>query len=175
MKLHLFRFGLGLLAILACSCAHMGSNTRPQLPPPIGPVQVRVDVPPSLQPFQEDDVANVFVALLHEEFQRHGYAGFLRQLRPTESADPEIPLLTLNLLEWRIAHAGTVTCTFSGQLQTPDAQEKLGTFTQTSFRQMNGPGRFGLSESFNNSAEGAIGQLYERIAQTGLLAGSVGR
>lgn len=137
-----------------------------------GPVlQVQLNMPPSWQPIFEDEVADAFISHVRDVFQRRGYEGTIKEVDALDEPDPGCCLLTINLLDWRMGHTGSIECTFTGTLQTEHGTRSLGIYTNSAFRWMNGPGRFGLADTFDDAARGAIRDLYHDVAKTELVPG----
>ncbi len=136
-----------------------------------GTLQVQVDVPPSWRPMFEDEIARSFVGRVRDVFRREGYPGEIKYVSDYDTPDQGCCLLTINLVEWR-AHLGpNIECTFTANLQTDQTTRNLGIFTDYALRWMHGPGRFGLADTFGSAAEGALRQLYNRLAKTELVPG----
>jgi hypothetical protein len=152
----------GLLLFLP-ACA---TTERPEVP---GTLKVQVNVPPSWSILLDDRVSEVFVDYVREAFYRAGFDRPVEEVRYVEDSAKVPYLLTLNLNEWRINRVGNIDCTFSASLQTPRGTRDLGLFTNTTMRWFGGPGRFGLSRSFAEAADGAIGDLCDKIAKSELL------
>lgn len=152
-----------LLFLPACA-----TTDRPDVP---GTLNVQVNVPPSWNMLLDDRIAEAFVDRVRDVFYR---AGFDRPVQEVRFArDPaNVPyLLTINLNEWRINRVGNIECTFTADLQTPQGSRHLGLYTNTTMRWLGGPGRFGLSRSFEEAAEGAIRDLCADVAKTEMLPG----
>ncbi len=139
--------------------------------PATSTLQVEIIVPPSWRPMLEDRVADEFVSTTDEIFHREGYSGRIQQVTALDEPTVGCCLLTIRLLEWRIDPVGNINCTFNANLQTERTTRSLGLYTQTAFRWMTGPGRFGLAEALDTAAEGAIRELYDSLAKTKLIPG----
>ncbi len=122
-----------------------------------------------------DDITTAFAQRLDEVFHRQGFQGEIRQIALLDQPARALPLLTINLTEWRVDLVGNITCTFTGNVQTGETKRSLGIFTESAFRWMSGPGRFGLADSLGQAAEGAIRQLYDKLARSGQLTPAEGR
>ena len=153
----------GLLLLPGCA------TTEPVEVP--GTLKVHVSVPPSWNLLFEDRISEAFVDHMREVFHHRGFDRPVEEVRFVEDPTKEPYLLTINLTEWRINRIGNIDCTFTASLQTPDETRHLGVYTNMSMRWFGGPGRFGLSRSFEEAAEGAIEDLYNDIAKTELLPG----
>ena len=166
------RSALIFLCGLTCAVqAPAASNPRSSAPAKPGTLQVQVNVPPSWQPMFEDRFTEAFVSNMVDVFRRQGYKGGIVEVRWFEEPSPGCCLLTINLTEWRMNHVGNIDCLFTANLQTDRATRHLGIFSGMAFRWMSGPGRFGLSDAFEDAAEDAIRQLYSALAKTELVPG----
>lgn len=160
-----------VLGLAACSTVGRPGDTRLVNGPVSGPdaLQVQVVVPPSWRPLLEDRVADAFVSEIADEFDREGFVGRIGQLYPTDQPVPGTPLLSINLVEWRMDFSGNINCTFTATVQNNGMVRQLGVFSGMSLRWMSGPGRFGLSDSFDQAAQDAIQQLYTALAKSRLV------
>lgn len=150
------------LFLLLAGCA----TSRVEVP---GALKVQVNVPPSWNLLLDDRISDAFVDRVRESFQRSGFSRPVEEVRYVEDPAKVPYLLTINLTDWRITRIGNVDCTFTANLKTPEGTRQLGIYTNTTMRWLTGPGRFGLSRSFDEAAEGAIRNLCQDIAATELL------
>lgn len=159
------------LIVAACSTSPGSNNTQIVNGPVSGPnaLQVQVVVPPSWRPMFEDRVSDAFVNEIADEFDRQGFNGRIGQLYPSDQPAPGTPVLTINLVEWRMDVTGNINCTFTASVQDNGMARSLGTFSGMSLRWMSGPGRFGMADSYDKAAQDAIEQLYRSLAQTGMV------
>ena len=92
---------------------------------------------------------------------------------------PKLPVLEVRLLEWRISRTGNAECTFSASLKTAGAEKSLGLVANTAIFWPTQRGHWGMGRSFetanalDNAAERALRELYQRVAETGLIPGLV--
>jgi len=119
----------------------------------------------------EDRVADAFVSHLTDVFQREGYRGQIIQLAPTDREDPRLPLISVNLIEWRGDRTGRITCMFGANLVYNGASHHLGTFNGMALRWMNGPGRFGVADTFGDAADDAVRDLYRALTEANVIPG----
>lgn len=134
-------------------------------------LQVQIIVPPQWVPMLEDDITDTFVSRIRDVFRRQDFAGGIKEVKSYDEPDPGCCLLSIHLVDWRINHAGNIDCTFTATLQTAKTTRNLGFFSDTAFRWMSGPGRFGLADAFEEAADGAIRQLHRQLARTELVPG----
>lgn len=140
-------------------------------------IQVTVEVPPSWQPFLEDDVAEAFAFRLQDTFRRQGYAGRIAHVRAPAEPQAGLPTLVLRLTEWRIDRTGNARCTFSASLRTPLGEKSLGLFTDTAIFWPAVGGRWGISRrldaahALEDAAERALRDLHDRVAASDLIPG----
>jgi hypothetical protein len=153
----------GLLLLLLPGCATM--NT-PDVP---GTLNVHVNVPPQWNMFWNDRVTMAFVDVTRDVFHRNGFDRPVEEVWYYEDIERAPNLLTVNLHEWRIDRVGQVECTFTADLRTPAGTKRLGVYTHTEMWGYHGPGRFGLAQSFENAAEGALRELCEDVARSEML------
>jgi hypothetical protein len=78
-------------------------------------------------------------------------------------------VLTINLMEWRFDPLGNISCTFTANLQTPRGTRDLGVYSSTSLGISRSPGIWGLADSFDEAAQGAIVDLYRAVQKSELL------
>lgn len=135
-------------------------------------LQVQVDIPPTWRPMFEDRITDAFVSRIRDVFRSQGYSGKIEHVTDFDEPASGCCLLTIHLVEWRARFfSDNIECTFTASLQTGEAIRELGVFSDRTFRWMHSPGRFGLAESFGEAADGAIRQLYDRLAKTDLVPG----
>ncbi|MBA4136351.1 MAG: hypothetical protein C0518_03430 [Opitutus sp.] len=141
-------------------------------------LQLRVDVPPSWRPFLDDDIADALARVVQERFRRQGYQGVIAYIEEGRGApNPDLPLLTIRLHEWRITRSSFAECTLSSLLRTGGQDIDLGLVTNTEMTWIRDRGRFGLAhahetaDAFEDAASGAMRDLYRRIAETGKVPG----
>jgi hypothetical protein len=154
----------------AATARDSASETGTPAPAPV-PLKVLVNVPPSWDLFLDDRIGEAFAEQMRAIFEQEGFRGPVEAMRFVEEPARVPYLLTVNLHEWRIHHAGRITCTFGATLQTPQGTQDLGLYTNTTMRWLNGPGRWGLAASFEEAAAGAISNLCDMIARTELVPG----
>lgn len=160
-----------LLLCVSLSAAAAPADKQPSPPSKPGTLQVQINIPPTWRPMFEDRVTEAFASYISDVFRRQGYKGDVTEVRSHEEPSPGCCLLTINLTEWRMNHIGNIDCTFTANVQTERANRHLGVFSGMSFRWMSGPGRFGLSDAFEDAASDAIRELYEALARTELVPG----
>lgn len=173
--------GLTLAAVLLgifSSATAVRASDRAAPPAPPADLQLVVGVPPTWRPFLEEDIDDSLASILQDTFKRRGYTGkieFLSDQAPRP--DPAIPLLRLELREWRISRIGNAECTLSATLVAAGKEHDLGLVTQTDFTWFRDHGRFGLehgievADALEKAATGAMRDVFKRIADTGLVAG----
>jgi hypothetical protein len=136
-----------------------------------------VDVPPVWQPFLADDIADAFAARLVDTFRRQGFEGTVAHRFGRAQAEDVRPLLSIRLTEWRIDRTGTARCTFSATLVTETDERNLGLFSDLALFWHAPGGRWSLARRFEaasaleQAAEGALRDLYNRLARTEAVPG----
>lgn len=140
-------------------------------------LQVAISVPPTWRPFLDDDIAESLSGILQDTFKRRGYQGTIEFLDDQDpKPDATIPLLRLELREWRISRTGNAECTLTGHLLAGGKEHELGIVNQTDFVWLTEHSRFGLArhmevaDALEKAANGAMRDLFKRIADTGAVA-----
>ena len=140
----------------------------------VADLQVQIDVPPTWDPFLEDDIGEAFASILAQRFRQMGYAGVIDYVQAPRAPNPDLPLLSLRLIEWRINRAGNGECTFAAALRPASTAKEinLGLVSNSEFTWIRERGRFGLARardianSLEDTAQGAMRELYTRVAET---------
>lgn len=135
------------------------------------PLKVLVNVPPTWDLFLDDRIGDAFTEQVRAILEDEGFRGPIEGLRFVEEPARVPYLLTVNLHDWRISRSGQVACTFAATLQTPHGTRDLGLYTHTTMRCLHGPGRWGLSASFEEAAVGAIRNLCDTLTRSELVPG----
>ncbi len=138
-------------------------------------LKVQVIVPPTWNLLIDDKVSESLVDRVRDVFYRAGFTMPVSELRLPEDPSKVPCLLTINLTEWRINRIGNIDCACTASLKTPRGTRELGLYTNTTMQWLDGPGRFGLSRSFVEAAEGALRTLYTDLAHSDLLPNSSNR
>lgn len=172
----------GLLTAAVCSATLMAvaagktDKTDPAAKP--ADLQLQINVPPTWRPFLDDRIADSLAGILTDTFKRRGFTGVIDFIPDAERAPkPNLPLLTLNLLTWRIDHVGNAECTLSAGLSAPGGEKRdLGIVTQTQITWIQERGRYGLrgfevANALEDAATAAVRDLYKRVDETGLVQG----
>lgn len=161
---------LGLPTFATAGESAAESGARPVL-------QLEVDVPPVWQPFLADDIADAFAARLADTFRRQGFEGRVAHRFGRPENEEGRPLLSVRLTEWRIDRTGNARCTFSAMLVTEAGEHNLGLFTDIAMFWPTPGGRWSLARRFeaanalDQAAEGALRDLYNRLARTEAVPG----
>jgi hypothetical protein len=141
-------------------------------------LQVMVDVPPTWRPFLDDDIAEALFYRLRNVFKSRGYKGEVVQLTSADKEMKELPLLRLNLTEWRIDRVGNAQCTMTATLTTSAGEKSLGLATGTAmFWPSSSGGRWSLNrqmetaDALEDAADSAMREVYEAVAKSGLVRG----
>lgn len=173
--LALLRFPAALAAFAALVTLAPAADAKKTAPKPAD-LQVIVDVPPTWRPFLEDDIAEALFYRLKEVFGRRGYKGEIAQLTSFDAEAKAVPVLRLNLTEWRVDRAGNAQCTLSATLKTAAGEKDLGLATGTALFWPRG-NRWGIqrqmetADALEDAADSALRDLYSAVAKTGLVAG----
>lgn len=152
--------GAALLALAGCA------TTQP--PQTHETVNVMVNLPPTTSLIYADRIADVFTDEVRHVFRQAGFARPIENIRYVD--DPTAPnLLTINLMEWRFDRLGNITCTFTADLKTPRGTRNLGVYTDTSLGISRSPGWWGMVDSFDEAAQGAIADMVRAVVKSELL------
>jgi hypothetical protein len=166
LRPQLFRWSaLALLLFAGSAQAVERAGTPPVL-------HVHVTTPPSWSILYEDRVADLFVDQMRDVFQRRGIGWPVEHLSFVEDPAKTPWLLSVEIVEWRMNPIGNIDCTVRASLNTPRGERSLGVFHHTVPRWLGGYGRWGLSRSFEESAEGAIEEMARAILRSELLPGA---
>jgi len=144
----------------------------------VADLQLQINVPPTWRPFLDDDIAQALANILTDTFKRRGYAGVIDYLEADcRAPNPDLPLLTLNLMQWRIDRVGNAECTLTAELAAPGRPKRdLGIVTQTQITWIQERGRYGfrhfeIADALEDTASEAMRDLFKRVADTGLVRG----
>jgi hypothetical protein len=161
---------LGFVALAPSAAAY--EKPADQTPRPVR-LQVRVDLPFSMNPIRDDDIAEAFahrvVTALHEQ----GFRGRIKYVENGDRLDETAPVLDVRILEWRVNRLGQTDCVFSAHLKSPRGEKALGIFSGTSIMTWLRRDWFARADSFDDAARDALGNLKARIDATGLVEQAV--
>jgi len=169
-----FTVALAAFALVAFSSLQ-AAGEKPALK--TADLQVTIDVPPTWRPFLDDDIADALSNRLISTFQNRGYTGRVEQLRSGDTAAPDVPQLTIRLIEWRIGRSGNADCTLSADVRTAAGSKDLGIITSSAIFWPHSSGHWGLNRSYDtanaleDAAESAMRDLYARLAKAGVVPG----
>jgi len=156
---------LGLASIVA-GCGVTRQQTAQDTRPPR--LQVTVNVPPTMSILHDEEIAEAFAyrvaSILHEE----GFRGRIG-IVDGDPLFPNVPVLAINLLEWRVDRIGNVDCTFGAELQSPRGNHRLGMFSGTAMMTWSRRDWFARARDFEDAARDAIENLATRLEQTGMI------
>jgi hypothetical protein len=132
-------------------------------------LQVVVIVPASMNMIRDDDAAEAFGQTVRTSLHENGFKGRIHLIDDGQQPAAGIPVLEVNLTEWRVDPLGNVTCTFGATLRTPQGTKGLGLFTGGSLMTWLRRDWIARSDSFQDAAHDAVSNLADKIQQTGLL------
>ncbi|HUR58361.1 MAG TPA: hypothetical protein VM029_11665 [Opitutaceae bacterium] len=164
MKSILRLTSLGALLLALAGCA---TTQPPQTP---DTVNVLVNLPPTTSIIYSDRIADAFTDEVRHVFRQAGFNRPIENIRFVDSPDNTPNLLTINLHEWRFDRIGNITCTFTAQLQTPRGARNLGVYSETSLGISRSPGSWGVADSFEEAAQGAVTDLVRAVVKSDLLS-----
>lgn len=160
---------LGLVSIgaLLAGCASVPSADKD----PLHPVrlQVSVTVPPTMNLWRADEIAEAFGYRVCTELHEEGIGGRVKYVESYDTADAGLPVLAINLIEWRVNRVGNVDCTFSAVLSGPGGKKDLGLFSGSSVMLWPRHDILARSDGFEDAAHSAMEELSKRITASGLV------
>jgi hypothetical protein len=169
------RFPAVLAAFAALVTLAPAADAKKPAPKPAD-LQVIVDVPPTWRPFLEDDIAEALFYRLKDVFGRRDYKGEIAQLTTFDAETKDVPVLRLNLTEWRVDRTGNAQCTLTASLKTAAGEKNLGLATGTALFWPRGD-RWSLhrqmetADALEDAADNAMRELYDAVAKSGLVSG----
>lgn len=165
---------VGLLTATAATRAEPSSAKAAK----IADLQLQVNVPPAWRPFLDDDIAEALAGIATDTFKRRGYTGVIDFIEEGRRVpNPDLPLLTLNLMQWRIDRTGNAECTLTADLSVPGKPKRnLGVVTQTQITWIQERGRYGfrrfeVANALEDAATDAMRELFQRVADADLVPG----
>jgi hypothetical protein len=172
MKISSIVFGLiaGCTLFAAAGCQSMSSpsasarNLRPVR------LQLTVDVPPTMNMIRDDDVAEAFGQTVRAALHERGFKGRIKMIEEGDEPAPGIPVLTVNLLEWRSGPGGLVDCTFGAAIKTPAGSKNLGLFSGTGLTMGGRHDWSARAEGFQSAAGSGLSDLADSLEKTGLIS-----
>jgi hypothetical protein len=155
------------LACLFVSCA--GTSTRQSTMDDRPPrLQVKVNVPPTMSVLRDEEIEEAFAYRVSSMLKEQGIRGRIRYVDEWETPAPNVPVLAIDLMEWRVDRGGLVDCTFTATINTPNGSKRLGVFSGTSIMTWSRRDWFSRSEGFEDAARDAISTLGKRLLESGL-------
>jgi hypothetical protein len=136
-------------------------------------LQVRVDLPFSMNPIRDDDIAEAFAHRVITALHEQGFRGRIKYVENGDRLDETVLVLDVRIFEWRVNRLGQTDCVFSAHLKSPRGEQALGMFTGTSIMTWMRRDWFARADSFDAAARDALGNLKARIDATGLVEQAV--
>lgn len=136
-------------------------------------LQVRVDLPFSMNPIRDDDVAEAFAHRVITALHEQGFRGRIRYVEDGDRLDETAPVLDIRIFEWRVSRLSQTDCVFSAALKSPRGEKNLGMFSGTSIMTWLRRDWFARADSFDDAARDALDNLKARIDATGLIEAPV--
>ncbi|MFM1852682.1 MAG: hypothetical protein RIS54_2366 [Verrucomicrobiota bacterium] len=150
-----------VLGLLAIGLATAGLDAKSK---PTPALYLSINTPPVWDALHEADIANSFHGRISEALRKTGFAGEIESLSRFDDAKPGIPVLVINLMEWRADRVGNVVCTFSSNLKSGADDKSLGIFSGTAPQWMTTASRtWELRRGLDDSAASAIKSLVKRL------------
>lgn len=167
LKFHLAGLA-GLLAAGGTALAKAKNSAAEDMSRPA--LQVRVNVPGTVDRFNEHDIAEAIANRVRETFDRRGYQGRIEAVMPGQDAKSDRPELIVNLMQWRATRTGFIECTFTAKLRNPDGSEQaLGFFTGTEILWGSRRSPWDIADTFVDAADNAAGQLWSELSRRDLV------
>lgn len=161
----------GLAALGTSATAASVEKPADQTPRPVR-LQVRVELPFSMNPLRDDDIAEAFAHRVITALHEQGFKGRIKYVEDGDSTKESIPALDIRIFEWRVNRLGNTDCTFSASLKSPRGQKDLGMFSGTSLMTWSRRDWFARADSFDDAASDAMNNLKARLDATGLIEAS---
>ena len=160
-----------IIGLVSVGAFLTGCASVPAQKDPLHPVrlQVSVTVPPTMNLWRSDEIAEAFGYRVCSQLHEEGIGGRLKYVESYDDVDATIPTLSINLIEWRVNRVGNVDCTFGAVLSGPLGKKDLGLFSGSSFMLWPRHDIFARSDSFEDAAHSAMEELSKRIEASGLV------
>jgi len=157
-----------VIAAIFSGCANTPTRqaTVDSRPPRL---QLTVGVPPSMSILRDEEISEAFAYRVSSILKEQGLRGRIRYVDDWEKPVPDIPVLAIELREWRVDRSGFVDCTFTASINTPAGSRRLGVFTGTSIMTWARRDWFARMDGFEDAARDAISTLAARLEQSGAL------
>ncbi|HEY4247336.1 MAG TPA: hypothetical protein VGM64_10800 [Lacunisphaera sp.] len=133
-------------------------------------LQLKVGVPRHWRPFLSNDLAGAFASRLAEVFRREGYRGEIAFL-DGNTANPDAPVLGVELTNWRVNQTEHAECSFTASLKYEGQEHKIGEFENDRLVWNDRFGRWGLADALGDAADGALRELSGKLGSLGILGG----
>lgn len=123
-----------------------------------------VSVPPMWDSLHETDIADSFHQRILSKLHQAGFVGEIGEFDRFDQPAPDIPVMEINLMQWRPERTGSIVCTFAANLKIGGKNENLGLFTGTAPQWMTTAShtwelRRGLDDSANRAIESLVKKL----------------
>lgn len=167
--------GAAILSVLAFASLPIASAADKKAEAKPADLQVTVHVPPSWRPFLDDDIAENFAYRLSTAFKRQGYKGNIVYVDRADPLAAGVPVIAINLVEWRIGRTGNAQCTFTATFTDTQGEHDLGVTTNSAIFWPQSSGRWNIHRAFEqadaleDAAEGALRDFYKRLIKDNLL------
>ena len=113
----------------------------------------------------EQSIANRFEA----EFKANGFNGNVDFLSATDAPIPTLPLLKINITDWRAKPGELTDCEFSATLVTPSGTTWLGNFEGVSATLFGAPTAKARSDALRAAATNAVDKVYQDLQERDVL------
>jgi hypothetical protein len=133
-------------------------------------LQLAVTAPSHWRPFLSNDLAEAFASRLAEVFRREGYRGEVTFL-DDNTANPDAPVLGVELTNWRVNQTEHAECSFIASLKYEGGEHKIGEFENDRLVWNDRFGRWGVANALGDAADGALRKLSGKLGALGILSG----
>lgn len=139
-----------------------GSTTGADPAPPA--LLLKISVPPMWDSIHEADITNSFHHRIATKLKHAGFVGEIGEWDRLDEPAPAIPVMEVNLLQWRPERTGNIVCVFGVNLITAGKNTNLGLFTGTAPQWMTTASHtWELRRGLDDSASRAIDSLVKKL------------
>lgn len=134
-------------------------------------VQLKVTGEPDVRPLHypaDQALAHRFQA----EFKANGFEGNVDFLSATDTPIATLPLLEVNLMDWRATPGELADCEFSATLVTPKGTTALGNFEGISYTLGGARSAKTRVDTLRDAATHAVDEVYRDLEETHMLSGT---
>ena len=151
-----------ITVFLLLAGASVGSPVGENTAPPA--LLLKISVPPMWDSIHEADITNSFHHRIATKLKHAGFVGEIGELDRFDDPASTIPVMEVNLLQWRPERTGNIVCVFGVNLITAGKNTNLGLFTGTAPQWMTTASHtWELRRGLDDSASRAIDSLVKKL------------